>query len=359
MFQICSNFQGKISKGRYSPINHYISSHDRCSEIYNDQKYTVNKSFKKMLKKSLEVNGLKDVADDSRLMNHFAYQFIREHPVVFEKDLKRLSRGKDFEKPNSWIESLKLEDNAEVLKNTNHFEAIQSTNWNNVRFKPAANFETSNSWLVEFRPMEAPITPKEKEHFVFFATLMQRIMTDRNMETNFYIPISLADKNMLRSVERGAVHNQKFFFRRNFYGPESRDDKFRTSPNNKKQIFKKREKFLKEMMVELSMEELLVGGPNHQGFKGMIQRFVDLNQKELIQAGEIQGEDLIAQIWNSFDFFLKRARNELLTSAALIRKFVSEHPSYGQDSVVEGKVMEDLIQFLLDVQNKNHHPLLF
>ena len=351
--------KGSIIKGRYSPINYYISSYDRCSPVYNDQKYTINKSFKKTLTKCLQSNGLEEVAADSRLMNHFAYLFIREHPVVFEKDLQRLANNKNFEKPNCWIESLKLEDNPVVLTNTNQFEAVQSTNWNNVRFKPAPDFESSNSWLVEFRPMDASITPREKQIFVFFATLMQRIITDPKMETNFYIPISFADKNNLRSNLRGAVHNQKFFFRRHFYGPKSRDDQFKTSPKNRKKIAEDREMFQTEMMVELKMEELLEGGPDHQGFRGMIQTFVDLNKEELIQAGEAQGEDLIAEIWCSFDFFLKRAKHELLTSAALIRKFVREHPLYRQDSIVEGKVMEDLIQFLLDVQNKNHHPLLF
>lgn len=348
-------------KGRYSPIQLYISDFERCSPIYNDQNFTLNKSYKRTLQKSLKANGLEIVARDTRLMNHFAYQNIREHPVVFQKDLKRFSeqKDKDLHSPDTWIESLKIEDNPGIVENTNLFEAVQSTNWNNVRFKPAASYKSKNSWLVEFRPMDTPITSREKKYLVLFATLMQRIMTDPQLETNFYIPISKTDRNMSRAILRAAVTDQKFYFRRYFYGPESSDKRYQCSPGNKNLRRQKLEQFEKEMLVELTLEQLLEGGPGHQGFKGLIQLFIELNKEQLRRSSELQQVDLVAQIWEVYDFMLGRARGELLTSASLIRKFVGEHPLYKHDSVVEGELMEDLIRFLLEVQEKNNHPLLF
>lgn len=37
---------------------------------------------------------------------------------------------------------------------TSHFEAIQSSNWNSVRFKPPPSYNSKIGWRVEFRTME-------------------------------------------------------------------------------------------------------------------------------------------------------------------------------------------------------------
>lgn len=51
------------------------------------------------------------------------------------------------------------------------YEAINSCNWNDVRLKPPSNFNNKIGWLVEFRPMDIPITNKEKTAATFFVTL--------------------------------------------------------------------------------------------------------------------------------------------------------------------------------------------
>ena len=307
----------------------------------------------------LHENGLKHIAKDSTLINHFAYLFIREHPVIFEKDLIKFGKNTNEENPNRWITSNKLEDNEKFLKNSNIFEAVQSTNWNNMRFKPAKSFNDKNSWLVEFRPVEIPITSREKFYLIFFTSLMQRIVTDEKLFINFYIPISMADKNSLRSSLRNAVQKQKFFFRKNFYGEKAKDDKYIPKSRDKKDIDKKRKLFIQNEMIEITLEELFLGGENHQGFKGLIETFISLNKKYLEEESKKTKEDIIATIWECFDFFLNRAKGKLLTSSALIRKYVREHPEYAFDSVVEGKLADDLIEFLLKVQIDNHHPDLF
>lgn len=51
------------------------------------------------------------------------------------------------------------------------YDAINSCNWNDVRLKPPGNFNPNIGWLVEFRPMDIPITNREKTAMVFMSTL--------------------------------------------------------------------------------------------------------------------------------------------------------------------------------------------
>lgn len=318
------------------------------------------KKFTKILKE----NGMEEIAKDKRLLNHFGYLFIREHPVIFESDISKFCEISKSENPKNWIKSHKLEENEPFLKNTNLFEAVQSTNWNNMRFKPSNNFNGNNSWLVEFRPLELPLTLREKSHLIFFTTVFQRIITDPKIFINFYIPISLADKNMLRSVKRKALTDQKFYFRRNFFGEKAKDVKYRTNKwSTTENIKKLQNEFFENEIVEYTIEELFLGKEDSKGktqcMKDLFTLYIEVNKEELKVESKIRGENIILQIWESFDFFLKRSRGELYTSASLIRKFVMEHPGYKNDSVVAGETLEDLIKFCIEVQNNNHHDLLF
>lgn len=307
----------------------------------------------------LKANGMPDLAKDEPLLNHFAYLFIRENPVVFEKDIIKFSEGQSDPSPSKWISSPRLEDNARFVENTNIFEAVQSTNWNNVRFKPSKCFENRNSWLVEFRPLDLPVTSREKFYFVFFVSLLQRIITDPKIFTNFLIPISRADSNMLRSVKRNAVVSQKFFFRRYFFGEKAKDTLYTPKSRCPKEISNKREAFIQNELVEVTLEELLLGGSHRQGLKDLIEYFVEVNETFLEEESKRTGEDIIKTVWECFDFFLKRSQGKLLTTAGLIRRFVRQHPSYRFDSVVEGVVADDLVEFMLNVQFQNYHQWLF
>jgi glutamate--cysteine ligase catalytic subunit len=311
------------------------------------------------LKTALIKNGLEEVAKDSRLMNHYGFLFNREHPVVFEKNLAEFRNESKEENPNEWIKSLKLEDNPHCLKNSNVFEAIQSTNWNNMRFKPSKSLKGKNSWLIEFRTVEMPVTSKEKYYMMHFITVMQRIVTDPKIYTNFYIPITLTDKNILTCVKRNAAVEGRFYYKKYFYGEKARDTKYKPKSRCKADIKVKRELFIKNEVRMYTIEELMLGGEDHQGFKGLIELFIELNKEFLEKESKRISENIIESIWKSFDFFLKRSQGKLLTTAGLIRKFVLSHPDYKQDSVVEGSVADDLIAFLVKVQCDNYHKDLF
>jgi glutamate--cysteine ligase catalytic subunit len=70
-----------------------------------------------------------DIPIDSKLLRHIGILFIRDNMVIFK-------------------------DKLHIDDNTAHFEAIQSSNWNSVRFKPPPSFNSKIGWRVEFRTME-------------------------------------------------------------------------------------------------------------------------------------------------------------------------------------------------------------
>src|SRR5690606_31002760 len=69
-----------------------------------------------------------------------------------------------------------------------HFENIQSTNWQHMRFKPPPP-GSNIGWRVEFRSMEIQITDFENAAFAIFIVLVTRVILSYGL--NFYIPIKL------------------------------------------------------------------------------------------------------------------------------------------------------------------------
>lgn len=105
-------------------------------------------------------------------------------------------------------EKVKQDDEAE----TDHFENIQSTNWQTMRFKPPPP-NSPIGWRVEFRPCELQFTDFENAAVVCFLVLLTRVLV--SFKYNLLIPISLVDENMKRSQKRDAILKEKFFFRTN------------------------------------------------------------------------------------------------------------------------------------------------
>ena len=80
---------------------------------------------------------------DPSLSQHIAHLFIRDPLVVFEGSVEEVDDEKQ----------------------TEHFESIQSTNWQTVRWKPPPPRLTPNcphiGWRTEFRSMEMQLTDFE------------------------------------------------------------------------------------------------------------------------------------------------------------------------------------------------------
>lgn len=183
---------GGISKSRYSPISLFVSDDKKCLSLYNDTKKTLNKWARKYLKVESRKLG---VELDKKLLDHYSYLFVRDNLCVFRGTLEK---------------EINLED-------TKLFEAIQSSNWNDVRLKPPPSMESPIGWRVEFRSMDVQLTAELTFLFNHAVLILSRLLIHMRDKLNFYIPISKIDENFRRANLRNAAIEQKFFFRTNVF----------------------------------------------------------------------------------------------------------------------------------------------
>ncbi|KAI9886955.1 MAG: Zn finger-containing GTPase- Activating Protein for ARF [Watsoniomyces obsoletus] len=173
------NDRWTIPKSRYAANSTYISQDPQLRPEYLDPDLVVDEELKAKLKEG----GMDDL-----LATHFAHLFIRDPLVVFSEDLQSLD-----------------------LDKTDHFENLQSTNWQHMRFKPPPH-DKDTGWRVEFRPMEIQITDFENAAFSVFLVLITRAIL--SFDLNFYIPIAKTTENMQTAHMRDAVLDRKFYFRK-------------------------------------------------------------------------------------------------------------------------------------------------
>jgi glutamate--cysteine ligase catalytic subunit len=307
---------GKIEKGRYSLINYYLSNDSRCKSIHNDKKYTINKTFQKWLWRELKTIG-SDLCKDKRLINHFAYLFVRDYLVMFPERI--------------------IQDN---IADTLDFESIQSSNWHNMRLKPPSSYDSPLGWLLEFRCMDSPITEREKTSLVFLTTLFFRIVTDEKLKVNFYVPISTVDKNYEEAFKRDANLNGKFIFRKHFC---PLIEGYQES----------------EEVVELSMKDFWAGNSEFAGMRKLFEVFLQVNAQRIADEHIKTGFNTIEKIWTVYEFFLARATGALMTAPQYFRNFVRAHPDYKQNSLLSDKIIADTIEKVLEIQTNNYQEEMF
>nr|OQO07273.1 Glutamate--cysteine ligase [Rachicladosporium sp. CCFEE 5018] len=125
------NDRWRIPKSRYASNSTYISQDPRLRPEYLDPNLIVDEA----LKARLVEGGMDDL-----LATHFAHLFIRDPIVVFAEDLQELD-----------------------LNKADHFENLQSTNWQHMRFKPPP-IGSDIGWRVEVRSDDEmeDVRPKPK-----------------------------------------------------------------------------------------------------------------------------------------------------------------------------------------------------
>ena len=105
---------------------------------------------------------------DEKLVNHLSYLLVRENLCIFED-------YQENQNPNS----------------TAHFEAFQSSNWNDVRFKPPPSLDSSIGWRVELRSIDIQIMPEQNFLFTHSVLVLFRLLQEAQLGLNLYIPMSL------------------------------------------------------------------------------------------------------------------------------------------------------------------------
>lgn len=175
------NHKWRIPKSRYASNSTYISQDPRLRPEYMDPELVVDPELKAKLT---------DAGMDDLLATHFAHLFIRDPLVIFSEDLASLD-----------------------LHSAKHFENLQSTNWQHMRFKPPPLDQHDIGWRVEFRSMEIQMSDFENAAFSIFMVLLTRAILTLNL--NLYLPIPRTHENMETAHGRDAVRNARFWFRRN------------------------------------------------------------------------------------------------------------------------------------------------
>ncbi|CRK99012.1 CLUMA_CG011962, isoform A [Clunio marinus] len=282
----------RIHKSRYDSIDSYLSPE---GAKYNDVPLTYDQD---------DYQKLRDGGIDHLLAQHIAHLFIRDTVSLFSE---------------------KIHQNDE--EETDHFENIQSTNWQTMRFKPPPP-NSPIGWRVEFRPCEAQLTDFENAAIVVFVVLLTRVIL--SFKLNFLLPISKVDENMQKAQNRNACLNEKFWFRRNF--SEKKNDESCEPCDTESGC---------EGCELWTVNEIINGKDSFPGLIGLINQYLASMEVDT---------DTHCSIQQYLKLIQRRASGSLLTTASWIRKEVLSHPDYQNDSIVTEKINYDLLKKAKKIQ---------
>jgi len=261
---------------------------------------------------------LKSAGVDEALSRHVAHLFVRDPLVLFEG----------------------LVEEVDDKSATDHFDNLQSTNWNTVRLKPPTGLgvggvdsnpaEREPGWRTEFRPMEVQLTDFENAAFSVFTVLVTRVILA--FDLSLYVPLSRVDANMRRAQRMDAATSEKFYFRRQL------------APNEVSEA----QKFVNccggdddDVFEEMTCLEIIDGkGDYFPGLAPLAYAYLDHIGCD---------GDTLSRLSTYIELVRKKASGEAVTGASWIRTFITEHPEYQQDSVVSPKIARDLAVAAHDV----------
>ncbi|KAK8188850.1 glutamate-cysteine ligase-domain-containing protein [Phyllosticta capitalensis] len=300
------NDRWRIPKSRYASNSTYISQDARLRKEYLDPNLVVDPA----LKARLMEGGMDDL-----LATHFAHLFIRDPIVVFAEDLQQLD-----------------------LDKVDHFENLQSTNWQHMRFKPPPP-GNDTGWRVEFRPMEIQMTDFENAAFCIFIVLITRAIL--SFDLNFYIPIARVADNMETAHARDAVNTQKFWFRKDPFSPRpAASTNGRSGGTNTPGADATPPPLgpVEDEYAQMSVDEIINGSASTAGFPGLIplvESYLDSMNVDV---------ETRCELARYLDLIRRRADGSLWTAARWIREYVQTHDKYQKDSVVGDDMQWDLVK---------------
>ncbi|CAL9731706.1 glutamate--cysteine ligase [Monosporozyma unispora] len=284
----------KIPKSRYSVVDLYLGGHNKFfNRNYNNTNVPINE---KVLKRLLENN----VAPlDYDLAKHFAHLFIRDSCSIFEESI-----------------------NQDRTTSTNHFENIQSTNWQTLRFKPPTQKAIPSEknipgWRVEFRPLEVQLTEFENAAHSIFIYLVVEAVLDSYNTLNPYLNMSKVWENMDIAHKRDSVLQNKFHWKTTFQSENGNTDLY-------------------------SIDEIF-----HNKKNGIFETFINkaLIKRNWIKSTwtELQNSTTHKRYYYYLKLISDRASGKLPTTAHFLRDFITTHKDYRHDSRVSKLINYDLV----------------
>eukprot|EP00930_Biecheleria_cincta_P013843 TRINITY_DN12150_c0_g2_i2.p1 TRINITY_DN12150_c0_g2~~TRINITY_DN12150_c0_g2_i2.p1 ORF type:complete len:699 (+),score=158.02 TRINITY_DN12150_c0_g2_i2:79-2175(+) len=274
-----------LPKSRYGSIDCYISERED-KDGFNDIPLVFDQAhFERLVAAGV----------DGVLAQHVAHLFARDPLVIF-------------------ADRVELDDHLEI----DHFENLQSTNWQTLRWKPPPPHkgELSNTddahigWRVEFRSMEVQLTDFENAAFISFVILLSRAILDKNLDLR--IPMSKLETNMGVAGRRSAYICEKFWFRTNVGFAAASEAKFE----------------------QMTIKDIMQGTGSFAGLVPLCQEYLSSSGCDCTTRQTLE---------RYMSFIVQRAEGKLPTDAKWMRDFVIEHPSYQHDGRVTQAAAHDLI----------------
>ena len=290
-----------IYKSRYSPVYSYIGN---VHKYFNDYpRFPINEKYYKQFTNA----GISE-----NLATHFCNLLVRDPLVIFDKKINITDKN-----------------------DMTHFENINSSNWNSLRFKLPRPADHDFSYKIEIRTCDLQITPFENTSIIHLIINLYNIIMKN--KCNFIIPITKVDENYENGYHMDAINSKKFWWRVNCFDSSSIDNMNNDSFN----YVEDGEKNIKL----LSINEIFNGAKeyNYPGILTVIKEDI-LNDNNVDMSKK---EELLKFV----EFLEKRTKGEVWTDAKYIRNFVDNHPKYNKDSIISEEINFDLISHLLDIQN--------
>jgi glutamate--cysteine ligase catalytic subunit len=311
------NSQNYIEKSRYGPVYSYISDSKYSYDFNNDyRKFPINKDYYNKLIQ----NGI-----SPKLSEHFCNLLVRDPLVIFS-------------------EKINIDDKNDM----SHFENINSTNWNALRFKLPRSSDGDTCFKIEIRTLDLQISPYENTSMICMILLTYALILCSN-EINFIIPISKVDENFKRAYKKDAINKEKFWWRIDCFKDEKLLEINCTNCVRFRKEFKRDENLTYEKdqnnIKELTINEIFNGCEKYN-YPGLIVYYKKI-MNFMFKTNNMN---------NYIDFIEKRAKGEIWTDAKYIRNFVMNHEKYKKDSIVSDEINYDLIKHILLIQNGEIKP---
>lgn len=207
------------------------------------------------------------------------------------------------------------------IDETTFIDALQSTNWNSVRFKlPISNA----GYRIEFRPMEVQPSSFENSAFsIFIEGLIIALIKAKKcgVKFSFVVPISDTLKNFNKAIEMDTLLLNRFKWRvstpsNNVSRDENHcrsDEEFNSKENNK--------------IETVTIDDII--NDESCGIIALIRKYA---------------QDFYLDNQKYFDLISKRASGENETPARRIRKIILEHPEYQQDSKINNSILKSILE---------------
>ena len=265
----------EIKHSRFSSVQLYLSQEN--SEL-NDVEVAVNgEAYDYLISQGVR----KEIA------KHVAHLWVRDPLILFPDET-------DFE----------------ADENYRCFENIQSTVWQDLRFKPPPDPHSDIGWRVEFRPVEAQPSEFENSAFICFVVVLARAIV--HFEVDLTIPMSMVHGNMERAQGNDACRKNLFSFRDNI-GACDEDEKISL----------------------MSIDAIVNGDNNFVGLMGLVSKFLKTQKMSQVTQKKVQGY---------MNHISSIASAKVPTTAQRMRNFVKSHEDYKKDSKISGKINFDMVK---------------